>query len=143
MAEEFIIVPIADWDSHAKCPKCESDGDDLTTNWNKTGGGKVNGMEYQFDDIRKGMPFEHLEIGCKKCGYQWLMETADAEARKEAMEKTIKALELDQEDDDALKEEKELEVTPAEEDRDPKPQSLSDVPGHLRRIKGGMGIPPL
>ncbi len=129
MADEPILVPISDWESSTKCPKCESSGDDLSSVWNKTGEGKVNGVEYEFEDPKKGTPYEHLEMSCKKCGYQWLMETADAETRKEAMETDLKAENSDKEDLKAL-----VDDEPEGPAFIPHPSSSSS--GHLRRLKG-------
>jgi hypothetical protein len=122
-----VIVPISEWDSNSKCHKCESQGDDLSIIWIKTGEGKVNGVDYAFEDMRKGVPYEHLMYSCKVCGYQWLSETSDSSDRSEAMDKESVAEDLKAKDAEAMTPDEE---TPSVSEGKAEPS----IKGHLRRM---------
>jgi len=100
MAEdEFNPIPVQNWDSDKKCPKCESEKEEVSTKW-KTGHetedkDTVNGETY---DVPAG--FEHLLCTCKCCGFEWLMQTADADERAAAVKESAEEKEEEEEDAD-------------------------------------------
>ena len=115
MAEGEIIIPVQDWDSSAKCPKCEKDGDDLKMQWKSLGESIVNDVAVSFP-----AGFEYLHVHCEKCGYEWLMQTGDADERSKAMKEAAEAAEKEEPEE--------------EEDED----DIKPVQGHGRRVvKGG------
>lgn len=78
-SSEEKLIPVVDWDSMAKCKKCDSNADEtIEIKWKKSGGTvTVNGESYELPGN-----YEHLALKCSRCGFEWLMETADAGERK-------------------------------------------------------------
>lgn len=92
------IVPIRDWED-PDCKKCDnkrSDTPGIAVNWTSGGKGRwpVNGKEYE---VPEG--FEHLHCKCLSCGYDWLMQTSDADDRALAIKEAAEAAETEEDDD--------------------------------------------
>ena len=88
------IVAVMDYESNLECPKCqlgrkEEPGIDVV--WHNGGPRCVNGVTYEIPKT-----FECLAMKCQGCGYQWLMQTSDADDRLEA-EKAARELEESEE----------------------------------------------
>jgi hypothetical protein len=99
--EDFTPIPIQNWDTTPKCPKCEAERDEITMKWktgvaNKDGSlDTVNGEKY---DVPEG--FEHLHSKCEGCGFEWLMQTADADERATAAKEAAEEKEEEKEEDE-------------------------------------------
>lgn len=96
MADGEVIIPIQDWDSSIKCPKCESDGEALKMKWRDRGEVTVNDVQTSFPD-----GFEYLLCHCEKCGFEWLMQTSDADDRLKAIKEAQEAAAEKDDDDEA------------------------------------------
>jgi hypothetical protein len=113
MADGEVIIPVQDWDASVKCPKCEGDNDALKIKWKDRGTCVVNDCETSFPD-----GFEYLFVHCDKCGFEFLMQTSDADERAKALKEA--------------QEEKEEEEEEEDEDK------AAPAQGHGRRVvKGG------
>ena len=119
MSDEEAIVPVQNWDTSAKCVKCdqaESGTPGLKYKWKNGGNCVVNDVEVKLPEN-----FEYLHCACLNCGYQWVMQTQDAEDRAKAEKEAAE----------------EAAEEPDEEETEPK---VNDgLPGHARRrvVKGG------
>jgi hypothetical protein len=99
------VFPILDWDSSTKCPKCDAEEEHHKVGWVEGGPTTVNGKRVDLPE-----DFEHLKRECKRCSYEWLMQTADVSARTEAAKEAAKAAEeAAQEEADKKEVEEELD----------------------------------